>query len=83
MFDVLSGAEHPLSAEEISEAVGASLDGTQRLLAACTGLQLLKTHQDDGRGQHTHDHTHEDLFKAVTVQGLKSTMMFVTCALKH
>uniref|UniRef100_A0A673B821 Acetylserotonin O-methyltransferase n=1 Tax=Sphaeramia orbicularis TaxID=375764 RepID=A0A673B821_9TELE len=42
-------AERPLSAEEISEAVEASLDGTQRLLAACTGLQLLNTHQDNGR----------------------------------
>ncbi|KAM8748762.1 acetylserotonin O-methyltransferase [Acanthopagrus latus] len=49
VFDVLLGAERPLSAEEISQAVGASLDGTQRLLAACSGLQLLHTHQDDGR----------------------------------
>ncbi|XP_045910026.1 acetylserotonin O-methyltransferase [Micropterus dolomieu] len=49
VFDVLLGAERPLSAEEISQAVGASLDGTQRLLAACTGLQLLNTHQDNGQ----------------------------------
>lgn len=48
---MLLGAERPLSAEEISQAVGASLDGTQRLLAACSGLQLLNTHQDDGRGR--------------------------------
>ncbi|XP_072253804.1 acetylserotonin O-methyltransferase [Leuresthes tenuis] len=47
VFDVLSSAERPLSAEEISQAVGASLDGTCRLLAACTGLQLLNTHQDN------------------------------------
>ncbi|TNN52813.1 Acetylserotonin O-methyltransferase [Liparis tanakae] len=49
VFDVLLASERPLSAEEVSQAVGASLDGTQRLLAACTGLQLLNTHQDDGR----------------------------------
>ncbi|XP_049449792.1 acetylserotonin O-methyltransferase [Epinephelus fuscoguttatus] len=49
VFDVLLAAERPLSAEEISQAVGASLDGTQRLLAACAGLQLLNTHQDNGR----------------------------------
>ncbi|XP_078117761.1 acetylserotonin O-methyltransferase [Sander vitreus] len=49
VFDVLLASEHPLSAEEISQAIGASLDGTQRLLAACTGLQLLNTHQDKGR----------------------------------
>ncbi|XP_031714492.1 acetylserotonin O-methyltransferase isoform X2 [Anarrhichthys ocellatus] len=49
VFDVLLASEHPLSAEEISRAVGASLDGTQRLLAACTGLQLLNTHQENGR----------------------------------
>lgn len=54
VYDVLLAAERPLSAEEISEAVGASLDGTQRLLAACAGLQLLNTHQDDGRGRCTH-----------------------------
>ncbi|AWP12947.1 Methyl transferase [Scophthalmus maximus] len=49
VFDVLLAAECPLSAEEISQAVGASLDGTERLLAACTGLQLLNTHQEHGR----------------------------------
>ncbi|XP_047225907.1 acetylserotonin O-methyltransferase isoform X2 [Girardinichthys multiradiatus] len=47
VFDVLLAAERPLSAEEISQAVGASLDGMQRLLAACTGLQLLNTHWDN------------------------------------
>uniref|UniRef100_A0A1A8LJP6 Acetylserotonin O-methyltransferase n=4 Tax=Nothobranchius TaxID=28779 RepID=A0A1A8LJP6_9TELE len=46
VFDVLLAAERPMSAEEISQAVGASLDGTQRLLAACGGLQLLNVHQD-------------------------------------
>ncbi|KAM6934500.1 acetylserotonin O-methyltransferase [Xenentodon cancila] len=49
LFDVLSGAGRPLSAEEISQAVGASLDGTERLLAACTGLQLLNTHRDNSQ----------------------------------
>lgn len=57
VFDALLGAEHPLSAEEVSQAVGASLDGTQRLLAACTGLQLLNTHRDEGQGKHTHTST--------------------------
>ncbi|XP_068185542.1 acetylserotonin O-methyltransferase isoform X2 [Antennarius striatus] len=49
VFDVLLGADRPLSAEELSEAVGASLDGTQRLLAVCTSLKLLHTQQDGGR----------------------------------
>ncbi|XP_032384744.1 acetylserotonin O-methyltransferase [Etheostoma spectabile] len=49
VFDVLLASERPLSAEEISQAIGASLDGTQRLLAACSGLQLLNTHQDNGQ----------------------------------
>ncbi|XP_054887989.1 acetylserotonin O-methyltransferase [Poeciliopsis prolifica] len=49
VFDVLLAAERPLSAEKISQAVGASLDGMQRLLAACTGLQLLNTHWDNGQ----------------------------------
>lgn len=54
MFDVLLGSERSLSAEEISQAVGASLDGTERLLAACTGMQILNRHQVDGKGQPTH-----------------------------
>ncbi|KAJ4933506.1 hypothetical protein JOQ06_030332 [Pogonophryne albipinna] len=49
VFDVLLAAERPLSAEEISHAIGASLDGTERLLAACAGLQLLNTHRDNGQ----------------------------------
>lgn len=50
VFDVLLAADHPLSAEDVSRAVGASLDGTERLLAACAGLQLLNTHRQDGQG---------------------------------
>ncbi|KAG7268830.1 hypothetical protein CRUP_032580, partial [Coryphaenoides rupestris] len=50
VFDLLLGSERPLSAEEISRAIGASLDGTQRLLDACTGLELLSAQQQgDGR----------------------------------
>ncbi|XP_054643616.1 acetylserotonin O-methyltransferase isoform X2 [Dunckerocampus dactyliophorus] len=49
VFDVLLAAARPLSAEEISQTVGASLDGTERLLAACSGLQLLETHQHNGQ----------------------------------
>lgn len=54
VFDLLLGAERPLSAEEISQAVGTSVDGTERLLAACAGLQLLNIHQDNGRCQQPH-----------------------------
>ncbi|CAG09236.1 unnamed protein product, partial [Tetraodon nigroviridis] len=50
VFDLLLGAERPLSAEEISQAVGTSVDGTERLLAACAGLQLLNIHQDERAG---------------------------------
>ncbi|TNN03147.1 hypothetical protein fugu_000176 [Takifugu bimaculatus] len=49
VFDLLLGAERPLSAEEISRALGTSVDGTERLLAACSGLELLNIHQDNGR----------------------------------
>lgn len=51
VFDALLSAQRPLSAEEIGRTTGASVDGTERLLAACTGLQLLNTHQQDGQGQ--------------------------------
>uniref|UniRef100_A0A668AP92 Acetylserotonin O-methyltransferase n=1 Tax=Myripristis murdjan TaxID=586833 RepID=A0A668AP92_9TELE len=49
VFDVLHGAQRPLSAEQLSRQLEASVDGTERLLAACSGLQLLHTHrQEDG-----------------------------------
>ncbi|KAJ3591841.1 hypothetical protein NHX12_006972, partial [Muraenolepis orangiensis] len=47
VFDLLLGSERPLSAEEISQAIGANLDGTQRLLDACTGLELLTAQQQE------------------------------------
>ncbi|XP_077473371.1 acetylserotonin O-methyltransferase [Stigmatopora argus] len=49
VFDVLLGSGRPLSAEEISQALGANLDGTERLLAACSGLELLETHKQNGQ----------------------------------
>ncbi|KAM3862480.1 acetylserotonin O-methyltransferase [Diretmus argenteus] len=58
VFDVLLGAERPLSAEEMCQAVGASLDGMKRLLAACTGLQLLNTHHQDN-GEALYSNTEE------------------------
>lgn len=49
VFEALLNAQRPLSAKEIGLATGASLDGTERLLAACTGLQLLNTQQQEGQ----------------------------------
>lgn len=67
VFDLLLGAERPLSAEEISEAVGASVDGTERLLAACAGLQLLNIHQDNGRSRRPPTHSQILTFSCVFV----------------
>ena len=53
MFDLLQTSGRPLSAGEVAQAVGASLDGTERLLSACTGLELLAAHTQDGQG-HSH-----------------------------
>ncbi|XP_072301175.1 acetylserotonin O-methyltransferase [Eucyclogobius newberryi] len=49
VFDALHEAQRPLMAEELSAALGVSLDGMERLLAACTGLELLTTHQQQDR----------------------------------
>ncbi|KAJ0005874.1 hypothetical protein NQD34_015768 [Periophthalmus magnuspinnatus] len=49
VFDTLHEAQRPLSAAELSAALGASLDGMERLLAACTGLELLTTQQENER----------------------------------
>ncbi|XP_017279366.1 acetylserotonin O-methyltransferase [Kryptolebias marmoratus] len=49
VFDALLDAGRPLSAEEVSQAVGANLDSTERLLAACAVLELLNAHRDNGQ----------------------------------
>ncbi|XP_046869755.1 acetylserotonin O-methyltransferase [Hypomesus transpacificus] len=49
VFDLLQTSGRPLSAGEVAQAVGASLDGTERLLSACTGLELLAAHTQDGQ----------------------------------
>lgn len=54
VFDLLLGAGRPLSAEEVSQALGTSVDGAERLLAACAGLQLLNVHQDNGECRQPH-----------------------------
>ncbi|XP_014029371.1 acetylserotonin O-methyltransferase isoform X2 [Salmo salar] len=49
VFDLLASSQHPLSLEEVALGIRASQDGTERLLAACTGLDLLNTQTLDGQ----------------------------------
>ena len=75
VFDLLLGSQCPLSAVEISQTLGASLDGMQRLLAACAGLELLNTHcQDDGQGQCIDRMNHTE-----TALPFVSTHMWLSC----
>ncbi|TTK00928.1 Acetylserotonin O-methyltransferase [Bagarius yarrelli] len=41
VFDHLHASEHPLTAEEVAQELGTNKDGTERLLSACVGLELL------------------------------------------
>lgn len=53
MFEQLHASAQPLSAVELSRALGTSEDATERLLCACVGLELLKSHANtDGEGKH-------------------------------
>ncbi|XP_012680553.2 acetylserotonin O-methyltransferase [Clupea harengus] len=45
VFDHLEASERPLSAAEVAQALDTSEDGTQRLLSACAGLELLVVQQ--------------------------------------
>lgn len=81
MFDVLLSAGRPLSAEEICQAIRASLDGTERLLAACSGLQLLNTHQEDGQGQSTHAQIQVATMYELKVAALILMMTILFCEL--
>ncbi|XP_030642903.1 acetylserotonin O-methyltransferase [Chanos chanos] len=49
VFDHLHASERPLSAVEVAQDLGTSVDGTERLLSACVGLELLKAQTTDGQ----------------------------------
>ncbi|XP_076858087.1 acetylserotonin O-methyltransferase-like isoform X3 [Brachyhypopomus gauderio] len=50
VFDYLNASECPLSAMEVAQGLGTSMDGMGRLLSACVGLELLTTqHSADGQ----------------------------------
>ncbi|TRZ02348.1 hypothetical protein DNTS_019001 [Danionella cerebrum] len=51
IFDLLDSSARPLSALQVSEALHTSLDGADRLLSVCVGLELLNTLRDtEGNG---------------------------------
>lgn len=52
VFDHLHASERPLTAEEVAQELGTNKDGTERLLSACVGLELLITRSDE-KGQGT------------------------------
>lgn len=57
MFDHLHASGRPLTAEEVAQEFGTSKDGTERLLSACVGLELLIAQSDEtGRGTLTFFH---------------------------
>uniref|UniRef100_A0AAY4DXI2 Acetylserotonin O-methyltransferase n=1 Tax=Denticeps clupeoides TaxID=299321 RepID=A0AAY4DXI2_9TELE len=47
VFECLHDSERPLSAAEVARALGTSEDGTERLLSACAGLELLSAQRGD------------------------------------
>ncbi|KAA0715364.1 Acetylserotonin O-methyltransferase [Triplophysa tibetana] len=57
VFEQLHASAQPLSAVELSRALGTSEDATERLLSACVGLELLNTHTDtDGEVRFSNTH---------------------------
>ncbi|XP_053352200.1 acetylserotonin O-methyltransferase [Clarias gariepinus] len=56
VFDHLHASERPLTAEELAQELGTNRDGTERLLSACVGLELLIT-QADAKGQVVYSNT--------------------------
>ncbi|KAI5628621.1 hydroxyindole O-methyltransferase isoform X2 [Silurus asotus] len=56
LFDHLHASQRPLTAQEVAQELGMSTDGTERLLSACAGLQLLITHSDE-KGQVVYSNT--------------------------
>ncbi|XP_053536648.1 acetylserotonin O-methyltransferase [Ictalurus punctatus] len=47
VFDHLHASGRPLTAEEVAQELGTSKDGTERLLSACVGLELLSAQSDE------------------------------------
>ncbi|XP_060785029.1 acetylserotonin O-methyltransferase isoform X2 [Neoarius graeffei] len=56
VFDHLHASECPRTAEEIAQKLGTNKDGTERLLLACVGLELLIT-QSNEKGQVVYSNT--------------------------
>ncbi|XP_061599364.1 acetylserotonin O-methyltransferase 2 [Cololabis saira] len=48
VFDLLLGAPGPLSAQHVSQELGTSLDGTERLLDALVGIHILDVEKTGG-----------------------------------
>lgn len=61
VFDHLHASERPLTTEDVSQELGTSKDGTERLLSACVGLELLNAQYDE-KGQGTLTYLHKEAF---------------------
>ncbi|KAK2826742.1 hypothetical protein Q5P01_020956 [Channa striata] len=49
VFDLLLKSQEPLSAEHVARELSASVDGTERLLDALVGLEILEVETTDGK----------------------------------
>lgn len=51
MFDLLLKSQEPLSAQQVAQELGASVDGTERLLDTLVGIEILEVETSDGTGE--------------------------------
>lgn len=51
MFDLLLRSQEPLSAQQVAHELGTSVDGTERLLDALVGIEILEVETSDGTGE--------------------------------
>lgn len=51
VFDLLLRSPEPLSAQHVAQELGASVDGTERLLDALVGIEILEVETSEGTGE--------------------------------
>lgn len=51
VFDLLLKSQEPLSAQQVAQELGTSVDGIERLLDTLVGIEILEVETSDGTGE--------------------------------
>lgn len=87
MFDLLLKSHEAMSAQQVAQELGTSVDGTERLLDALVGIEILEVEKAEGTGEEEEDlynlQYHNFISMSVTLQLLfliySCILLYETC----